>query len=114
VLALSLLQPVSEKPSGWLYTALAAHVVAQTLDVSTTAWGIGSGKVREANPLMRWAAGDPVLLGLVKGGFAVASTIALLKIHKKHPRAAMVVAIGITALTGYIAYRNAQTLRSVR
>lgn len=113
MLALALMHVPAEKPSGWLTAALSAHVLAQSADATTTAWGRGAG-MKEANPAMRWAANDPLTLALVKGGFAVLSTLALLKIAKRHPKAAQIAAWAMAAITGTAAVVNAQRIRRAR
>ncbi|MPY91349.1 MAG: hypothetical protein GEU99_25995 [Luteitalea sp.] len=62
------------------------------MDLSTTAYGIGTGAVKEANPLMRWAADDPVMLASVKVGGAAGLDWALREIAKRGNRKTAIVA----------------------
>lgn len=94
-----------------LHAVLAAHVVAQTVDVATTEYALGRGVGREANPAMRWAARAPVRMGLAKGGYAAASSWALLVLHKRHPRAALIAGIASTAVGVVVSARNARAIR---
>jgi len=95
-----------------LHAAIAAAVIAQFADVATTEYALGTGRFREANPLLRWSATNPVRMAIVKGGIATASSYALLKIHKDHPKLAFTAAVVSTAATSYAAWRNSASLRS--
>lgn len=98
-------------PSRGLTAALAAQVIAQMLDVSTTSAGIATGRGREVNPLMTWAVNDPLLLGLVKGAAAVGITLALLHAAKTQPKAAQIAAWLIAGMTTAVAISNARQMR---
>lgn len=100
-----------EPRAGWLHTVLAAHVVAQMVDVATTEYAIGTGRFHEANPVMRWAAGTPLRMGLAKGGLAAASSWGLLTLHRQHPKLALVGTIASTAISVAVSTRNVRTLR---
>lgn len=99
-----------EHRAGWLHLAIAAHVVAQMVDVSTTEYGIGTGRFREANPAMRWAARSPVTMGIAKGSLAVASSWALLRLHKQHPKAALIGALVSSTISVAVSARNIRTI----
>lgn len=101
-----------ERHAGWVHAAIAASIVASSADLSTTSWamGRGGGQFREANPLMRPFAGDPVALAVVKMGVATGVSYTLLRLHKRKPKTVLVLALAQTAVSGYIAHRNARQL----
>lgn len=103
-----------EKHAGWLHAAIAAHVVAQAADLSTTSFAMGRGGFRESNPMMRPFAGDPVRLALVKGAYAVGTSYLFLRLHKTRPKLAFALAAGTAAFTSYIAARNSRVVQSGR
>lgn len=95
-----------------MHAAIAGAILAHGADLSTTSWAMGRAghQFREANPIMRPFAGDPVLLAGAKMGLAVGLNAYLLHIHKKHPRVATALAVGQMIGFGYVAHRNAKTL----
>jgi uncharacterized protein DUF5658 len=93
--------------------AIGAHVVAQVADTSTTQYAIGSGRFKEANPLLRWGVSDPVRLALIKGGFAVGASYFLLRIHRQHPRIALVTAGALAGITGWAAAHNRRAIGAI-
>lgn len=103
--------PAPERHAGWLHAAIAAHVIAQSADLSTTSYAMGRGGFRESNPVMRPFAGDPVRLALVKGGYAVGTSYLFLRLHRTRPRLAFVVATASAAFSSVIAARNARLVR---
>lgn len=110
VLALVLAQQ-PEPHRGWLHVAIGAHVLAQFADISTTEYALGTGRYREANPLMRGIANRPIRASLVKGGYAVGTSYLLLKLHRSHPRLAFGIAAGSAVFTGIVAAHNASLVR---
>lgn len=90
------------------HAAIAAHVVAQFADVSTTSFAMGRGGFREANPVMRPFAGNPIRLALVKGAYATGTSYLLLKLHRTRPKTAFGLAVLSVVTTGYVARRNAR------
>jgi hypothetical protein len=104
-------QQASERHGRILHAVIAANGIASFADISVTMYGVGSGQLLEANPLLRWAEHRPVGMALVKGSIAALTTVALIKAHKSKPKAAMVLAVVLTLMNGYVAVRNAKLLR---
>lgn len=96
----------------WTHAVIASSVIAQMSDLSTTSWAMGqSGTTyREANPILRPFAGDPVALALAKGSLAVGLNYYLLRLHEQKPKTVLVLGIAQTLAVGWVAHRNAQVL----
>ncbi len=94
-----------------LHAAIAAHVIAQFADLSTTSYAMGRGGFYEHNPIMRPFAGSPVKLALVKGGYAVGTSYLFLRLHRTRPKLAFALAAGHAVFTSIIAARNARLIR---
>ncbi len=90
---------------------VAANGVASMVDYGVTMYGIADDQFREANPLLQWAERRPVAMGVTKGLVLAGTTAAILKLRKSHPKWALATAIGVTALNGYVAVRNARRLQ---
>lgn len=116
IVLLVFFQPVhcaaADPPEGVIHAAIAAHVIAQFADVSTTEFAIGSGRFKEANPLVRWGVSDPVKIAILKGAFATGTSYVLLKIHKQHPWYALGVSAALTGIGAYAAGHNRRALVS--
>lgn len=97
-----------------LKVTVGAFAVAQTVDTNLTTWLLAKSgdRYREANPLLRPIAHQPVSLAIVKAGSAVGVSYVLLKLgrsERKQTRvAALLMGIGLTAATSYVSYRNYQ------
>lgn len=105
--------------------AIAANVITQFVDGGVTLYAIGrfgcddAGRSRagqqtclvEANPLLRWTANDPVVLSVIKGLGAIATTQLLLKLKKTHPKIATAVAVASSLFTSYVVHRNLGEIR---
>lgn len=100
-----------ERHAGWIHAAVAAHVVAHFADISTTQFALGTGRYREANPVLRTVAGGPIRMAIVKGGIAVGTSYLLLRTHKRHPKLTVVLAAVSAVGTSYVAARNARLTR---
>ncbi len=112
VLAALLLQTTTSEKIA--HVAIAGHVVANFADVSSTEWALGKGAFREANPLLKWASKDPIPMAIAKGSYAAGTAYLLLRLHKSHPKLAILAAVTSAGLTGYVAHRNAQLARGVK
>ena len=112
--ALSLASPAAaqEWHPGWLHAAIGASMVAHATDLSTTAYFAGKlgPRFREANPLLRPVAGNPVRLAIVKTSIAVAINYGLLRLHRTRPRLALALTLAETAAIGAVAYQNTRRL----
>lgn len=90
-----------------LYAALGA---LNALDVYSTRKAIGAG-AREANPLMRTAAGNSAAMTAVKAA-ATASTIYFVeRTWKKNRTAAILTAVAINGVTAAVVARNLRNAR---
>lgn len=97
-------------PEGLVHTAIASNVVAQFADISTTQYALGRGGFREANPFLKNFS-SPVKMAIVKGSIATGSSYLLLKLHKKKPKTALVLASSLTAFYSVIAYKNSKLIK---
>jgi hypothetical protein len=92
--------------------AIAAFMIGQFADITTTEYGIGAGKIREANPLFRRAVEQgPVVAGLAKGTFAVLVSWIMLRAQIHHAKATFFTAFLLTGVQAYVTWHNAQLLR---
>jgi hypothetical protein len=89
----------------------AANGIASMVDYGVTMYGVGDGSLREANPAMKWAERRPVAMGVVKGAILAGTSVAILKISRKHPKRALLTAILVTSLNSYVAIRNAKMMK---
>ena len=89
--------------------SLVAAIAAHTADITTTAYCLGQGTCREANPALRWAEDKPVALGLTKG--AMAGSLQLIPAYLArhgHEKWAIVFNVAQTVAFTGIAMRNAR------
>ena len=96
-----------------LHSVIASSMIAHGADLSTTSWALGKSgsQFKEANPLLRPFADDPVKLAIAKMGSATAANYILLKLHKNHPKLVLTIGIAQTIAIGFVAHRNAQLVR---
>ena len=101
--------PPSQTP---IRLMISAGVIAHAADLSTTSWSLGrSGdQFREANPLLRPFASDPVALAVAKMSFAVGANYAIFRLYQHKPRLALAMGVVQVVAVGYVAHRNAQLL----
>ena len=94
LLALQLSVPLTDNEN-LIHIALAGVIIAHSADLSTTSWAIGRNpdKFREANPLMRPFADDPIKLAVVKMGTAGSINYMLFRLHKNHPKLTLILAV---------------------
>jgi hypothetical protein len=96
------------------HLTIAAHVVSEFADVATTEYALGTGKFHESNPILKWATQDPIPMAIIKGSFTAGTSLLLLKLHHSHPKLAILASSTSALLTGWVAHRNAQGIRSLR
>lgn len=102
-----------EKPwpgEGWVHLALSGVILANSTDVATTMYlkGKYGDRFREANPLMRPFAGDPVVFALAKMSVAGAANYYLWRTHERKPKTVIAVALAQTIVLGYVTHLNAK------
>ena len=87
-------------------------LTSQIFDLSTTTYGIGAGVVSEANPLMRWAADEPIALASMKLGTVAAldwSVRALMRRGRR--KTAIALGVGLAASTFVVSMHNMKEIR---
>lgn len=100
-----------------LKITVGAFAVAQAADTNLTTWLLAQSgdRYREANPLVRPFAHQPVTLALVKSAAATGVSYALLRLGKSERKrtrvAALVTGIGLTAASTWVSYSNYQHYR---
>ena len=102
----------SARMERWTHAAIGASVVAHALDLSWTMYGIGTGRVREANPVLAPLVGNPTAFAVAKMGVAVGLNAVLLKQHKRKPKTVIVIAVVQAVGFGYLGARNARVVRA--
>ena len=107
----TLIAPTHAPLKPWTHLVIASSMVAHMADLSTTSWAMGKGGYREANPVLKPFAGDPVALALAKGSLAVGVNYYLLRLHERKPKTVLVIGIVQTLAVGYVAHRNAALVR---
>jgi hypothetical protein len=80
-------------------------------DLALSMYGIGSGQVREVNPMLGWAQDHPGWFGAMKMGLDTGVVLGLHRLGRRHPKAALWSAIGFAAINAYVVSRNARTLQ---
>jgi hypothetical protein len=87
--------------------SLVLVMAAHGADLASTEHCLGAGRCREMNPLLvRFD--QPVAFGAAKMGVAGVSVLAVDRLHKTHPKLAVIVNLGIASAFGAIAARNAR------
>lgn len=107
VLIAALLFPSSAfAEEGWFYrVSQVAAASAHAADLGATTYCLGSGRCRELNPwLARYE--NPAVFGAAKGGVATAGLIFTDKLHKTHPKWAIVLNFAVAGAYTAIAARN--------
>jgi hypothetical protein len=101
--------PPSQTP---IRLVISAAIIAHSADLSTTAFAFGKSgdRYREANPILRPFAGDPVTLAVAKMGTAVALNYGLFRLYQHKPKTAIAAGVMQVVAIGYVAHRNAQLL----
>jgi hypothetical protein len=90
-------------------------LTSQVMDLSTTAYGIGTGTVKEANPFMRWAADEPLALASVKLGMAAGLDFTIRKLSKSgHRKTAIILGIALTTASMAVSIHNMNEIRNAQ
>ena len=95
-----------------LKIAIGAVIVTQVVDAKVTSSLLTTAgdRYREANPLLRPIAHEPVTLVIVKSSIGIAAGYALYRAGKSSSKktrvAALVTGIGLATLTGVAAFKN--------
>lgn len=113
VVALCIAAPAAAQTPEWhprlIHAAIGASITTHFADIATTEYGLGTGRLREANPLMRWATDrGPLPAAAAKSLLALGSNYGLYRLHQAHPKWALVLSGVSTATISYVAYRNHQ------
>ena len=102
---------IQEEPHAKLtHVVIAANVVANFADISTTQYALGTGKFREANLFLKNVQ-SPVKMAIVKGSIATGTSYLLIKLHKKKPKTALVLACALTIFNSTFAYKNSKLIK---
>jgi hypothetical protein len=93
---------------------ISVHVGMQMLDYGTTMFAMGTGRFIEANPAMKWAAKDPLKMGVAKAVVAVGSSLLLAKGAQNHPKVTCAASLGMSAIAGYAVHSNVNQIKAWR
>jgi hypothetical protein len=103
------------RPDAALTAVRVSMLTAQVFDLSTTTYGIGAGVVTEANPLMRWAADEPIGLAAMKLGSAAALDWSVRTLARRGKRkTALMLGIGLAASTFVVSAHNMREIRQAQ
>ncbi|MGH9162918.1 MAG: DUF5658 family protein [Vicinamibacteraceae bacterium] len=109
------LTSVSSNGDRLLTTVRVGVLASQVMDLSTTAYGIGTGTVKEANPFMRWAADEPLALASMKLGTAAGLDWTIRKLSKSgHRKTAIILGVALTAASMAVSIHNMNEIRSAQ
>jgi hypothetical protein len=90
-------------------------LASQVMDLSTTTYGIGTGKVKEANPFIRWAADEPLMLASMKLGTAAGLDWIVRKLSKSgHRKTAIILGIALTSASMAVSIHNMNEIRGAQ
>jgi hypothetical protein len=82
--------PPPSQRSALLISLYVSHGVLQVLDARATSRALRTGSAQEGNPLMRPVAGQPAALVALKLGVAAGIIYGIDRLHKTHPRLAVI------------------------
>ena len=105
--------PTPEREALLTHILVGSMMVGHFTDISTTMYGIGGHRLKEANPALRWAQDKPIAMAISKGSIAAVSAGLLLKYHHKSARWSQIIAGGLSAGLFYISYRNSKLDKSL-
>jgi len=96
--------PVTSPPRQLFSSLYVGLVTTQVLDIHSTLRALDAGH-REANPLARWATGNPVTLVAFKTAATAGTMVLVERVRRKHPmRAAILLAAVDTAYAFVVAH----------
>ena len=102
-------KPKSARRSPLLIVLYVSYGILQALDAQSTIRALHSGSVREVNPLVRPFAGQPAALVGFKLGVTAGTIYGTERLHKSHPRLAMITLSAITAAYLCLVVRDYQS-----
>jgi hypothetical protein len=82
--------PLPPRRSALLISLYVSHGLLQVLDARATSRALRTGSAQEGNPLMRPVAGQPAALVALKLGVAAWIIYGIDRLHKTHPRLAVI------------------------
>jgi hypothetical protein len=82
--------PLPPRRSALLISLYVSHGLLQVLDARATSRALRTGSAQEGNPLMRPLAGQPAALVALKLGVAAGIIYGIDRLHRTHPRLAMI------------------------
>ncbi len=104
--------PVSAQTSDLsVNISIVAMMSAHGADLSTTMFAIGSGRGREANPFFAPFTKKPIAAGAWKMGLASATSWALLRQRKKHPKVVFWMSVGLAGFYTSVAIHNSRVIK---
>jgi hypothetical protein len=105
--------PSAEDPL--LTTVRVGMLASQVMDLSTTTYGIGTGKVKEANPFIRWAADEPLMLASMTLGTAAGLDWIVRKLSKSgHRKTAIILGVALTSASMAVSIHNMNEIRGAQ
>ena len=107
-------QPPESKPnaarrSPLLIGLYVSHAILQALDAQSTLRALPSGSVREGNPLLRPFTAQPAALVGFKLGVTAGTIYGIDRLHKSHPRLAIISLAAINGGYVFLVRRNYQS-----
>lgn len=93
--------------------ATAALITVASADLAISTYAFGAGVAAEGG-IGRGLEQHPVAFGLVKGSFIAADVAVFGALHRRHPRLAFWMTVGVTSLEAAVTWRNARLLRRLR
>jgi len=92
--------------------SIIAMVAASGADLAATSYGLGSGRIREGNPILALfvSPDHPALIGAVKMAITGAQIWGLMKLRATHPKLATGIALANVAVSSWAAWHNTHVL----
>ena len=91
-----------------LKAALASYAALSVLDARQTGACLSAGTCREANPLLSGLSGKPGALVTAKLAANTGVALAVWRLRKRHPRAALVFGVAAAVSQGMVVAHNAR------
>ena len=111
LLLVTLAAPLNaETDSRPLRAAILAYSVAAAADTGTTLYALGRGG-REANPVLAGVASNPAAFVVTKAAATAATAWLFARVHRRHPRAALVLTYASAAALSAVASHNLRVAR---
>lgn len=97
-----------------LRASVACSMIAHAGDLSTTMFAIGRGVGKELNPILAPHVEKPLLIGVYKGGLAVAGNYPLLTLQEQHPKLTLVLSLSQCAAFSAISAHNSAIISNAK